>query len=313
MLDWIRYRARSAWRLRVGSLCVFLALGWPLMLPAFLALTPGYVEFQFNSLPALYWVWLPAAVLFALGVLLWLFPGLRQRRVPFWLAGLTAALVVAGSLRVSYEHGLDLMLRSLILGSRTMPALLHVLANETASSRVTSRSAAARNSALILGHRGVPRLTTALNDTDWSVQASAAGVLAQLGPEAASAETALVAVLQDPDARVRSAAADALLRVAPAARFNVPVLISILSGSESLTRVDAAIALGDLGPSASAAVPALSEALHDPYWALRVNAAEALGRIGAAAAIPALNEALNDAEPRVRSSAAAALERIGEQ
>src|SRR5204863_9962339 len=99
----------------------------------------------------------------------------------------------------------------------------------------------------VLGHRVVPRLMTALKNSNWSVRASAAGVLAQLGERAASAETALIETLKDPDSRVRSAAADAVLRVAPSARFNVPVLIDIVNGGESLTRVNAAIALGDLG------------------------------------------------------------------
>src|SRR5947199_390690 len=81
----------------------------------------------------------------------------------------------------------------------------------------------------------------------------AAGVLAQLGPEAESAGTALIKTLNDPDPRVRSAAADAVLRVAPSARFNVAVLIGIVNGGGPVTRVDAAISLGDLGPSAAAA------------------------------------------------------------
>ena len=315
ILDWFRSRSRSPFRFRLGSLFVLLALGWPMILPGLLSLTPDYVEFEFNTLAALVWVWFPSAVTLLVGLLMLLVPGLRDWRVPFPFVGIVLALIVPGGLRVAYEHGLDLTVRAALLGRRAVPALLDVLAAETASSRVTSRSRVARDDLFFLGRRGVPRLMTALKDPDWSVRTSAAGVLAQLGPEAASAETALIETLKDPDARVRSAAADAVLRVAPSARFNVPVLIAIVNGGESLSRVDAAIALGDLGPLAADAVPALSGALKDPYWAMRVNAANALGSIGpsAATAVPALNEALKDSEPRVRSSAAAALDRIRAQ
>jgi HEAT repeat protein len=270
------------------------------------------VELEFNTLAALVWVWFPSAVMLAACLLVHLAPALREWRVPFRFIGMVLALIVPGGLRVAYEHGLDLTVRMGLLGSRAVPALIRVLAAETVSSHVTSRSSVARGDLLFLGHRGVPRLMAALNDSDWSVRASAAGVLAQLGPDAGSAEGALIKALKDPAPRVRSAAADAVLRVAPAARFNVPVLIDVVSGGGSVTRVDAAIALGDLGPSAAAAVPALTGALNDPYWAVRVNAANALGGVGpsASAAVPALRAALKDPEPRVRSSAAAALDRI---
>jgi hypothetical protein len=312
ILDGFRSRSRPAVRFRLGSLLVFLALGWPMILPGLLSLTPDYVELEFNSLAALVWVWFPSAVTLLVGLLMVSVPGLRDLRVPFPLVGIVLALTAPGGVRVAYEHGLDLSVRAALLGRRAVPALLDVLAAETASSRVTSRSRAARNGLFFLGPRGVPRLITGLKNPDWSVRTSAAGVLAQLGPEAASAETELVEGLKDPDARVRSAAADAVLRVAPSARFNVPVLIAIVDGGRSLDRLHAAIALGDLGPLAAGAVPALRGALKDPYWAVRVNAANALGGIGpsAATAVPALKEALKDSEPRVRSSAAAALDRI---
>jgi HEAT repeat protein len=283
-----------------------------MILPGMLMLAPGYVQFEFNSLAALVWVWFPSAVMLLVGLLMLLVPGVRRWRVPFQLIGIIVALIVVGGLRVAYEHGLDLTVGAALLGSHAVPALIRVLAAEKATSHVTFRSEAARDDLLFLGQRGVPRLITALKNSDWSVRASAAGVLAQLGEEAESAETALINTLKDPDPHVRSAAGDAVLRVAPRARFNVPVLIDIVNGGGDTTRVDAAIALRELGPLAAKAVPALSRALKDPYWALRVNAANALGSIGPAAepAVPALTEALKDTEPRVRSSAAAALDRI---
>jgi HEAT repeat protein len=286
-----------------------------MILPGMLPLTPGYVEFEFNSLAALYWVWFPSAVMLLVGLLMLLVPGLREWRVPFRFIGIVLALIVLGGLRVAYEHGLDLTARAVLLGSRAVPAHVHVLAAETATSRVTYRSSAARHDLFFLGRRGLPRLMTALKNPDWAVRTSAAGVLAQLGSEAESAETALINTLKDPDSRVRSAAADAVLRVAPRTRFNVPVLIDIVIGGGPVTRIDAAVSLADLGPLAADAVPALIGALKDSDWAARLNAANALGSIGplAVTAVPALTETLKDPEPRVRSSAAAALDRIKAQ
>jgi hypothetical protein len=310
ILNW--FRSRFPVRFRLGSLFVLLALGWPMILPGVLSLTSGYVEFEFNTLPALVWVWFPSAVTLLVGLLMLVVPGLREWRVPFRFIGIVLTVIVLGVLRVAYEHGLDLTVRAGLFGSHAVPALIHALAAESASSRVTFRSTAARHDLLFLGHRGVPRLISALKSPDWPVRSSAAGVLAQLGEEAESAETALIDTLKDPDSHVRSAAADAVLRVAPPARFNVSVLIDIVNGTELVTKLEAVIALRDLGPLAAKAVPALSGALKDPYWAVRLNAATALGNIGpsAASAVPALSEALKDPEPRVQSSAAAALEQI---
>jgi hypothetical protein len=310
--NWLRSRSPASVRFRLGAVLVLLALGWPLILPGLLALTPGYVEFEFNSLPALVWVWFPSAVMLAVGLLIWVVPGVREWRVPFGFTGTVATLVVLGGLRLAYEHGLDLTVRTGLLGSHSVPALLQVLAAETTSSRVTFRSTAARSDVLMLGHRAVPRLIAALKSPEWSVRSSAAGVLALLGSEAEDAQSALNDALTDPDPHVRSAASDALLRVAPSEKFNVDSLIEMLNGGQQIDRNNAAIALRDLGPSAAKAVPALIRALKDPYWAVQVNAASALGSIGppAASAVPALTEALKDSEPRVRSSAAAALDQI---
>jgi hypothetical protein len=312
VLNWIRTRNRSTFRLRIGSFFVLLAFGWPMILPLLLSLIPDYIEFEFNSLPALILVWFPSGTMLAAGVCLLLVPWLRERRVAVPFVAVAAFFIVSGSLRVAYEHGADLTVRTMLTGSHAVPALLKVVAKETASTRITRRTNAARRDVLFLGHFGVPPLITGLNDSDWSVRASAAGLLAQMGERAAPAETALIKAVKDPNAQVRSYAADAVLRVAPTARFNVPVLIEIVNGSESVTRLNGVIALGDLGPQAVDAVPALTAALKDPYWAIRVNAANALGNIGqpAASAIPALNELLADTEPRVRASAATALELI---
>ncbi|QEH32045.1 HEAT repeat protein [Aquisphaera giovannonii] len=311
-LDRLRSRASAAFRLRFGTTLVLLAIGWPLLLPGLLSLVPGYVEFEFETPAALIWAWLPSAVMLVAGLVVSLVPGLRARRVPPPLVGIALAAMGAGGLRVTYEHGVDLTARAMLLGPHAVPALLRALAAEGTNSRETSSSRIARLDLLSLGHRGVPRLIGALTAPDWSVRAGAAGVLAQLGQEAASAEPALIEALKDPDARVRSAAADAVLGLAPSTRFNVPVLIAILDGAGSLERSDAAIALADLGPSAPEAVPALCGALKDPLWSVRLNAARALGRIGpsAVAALPSLEEARGDPNPDVRSSAAAALDRL---
>src|SRR5260221_7519292 len=123
ILNWFRSRSRSAFRLRLGSLFVLLALGWPMILPGILSLIPDYVELEFNALPALVWVWFPSAVTLLIGLGLHLVPGLRKRHVPIRLTGIVLALIVLGGLRVAYEHGLDLIVRTGLLGTRAVPAL----------------------------------------------------------------------------------------------------------------------------------------------------------------------------------------------
>jgi hypothetical protein len=201
ILDWFRSRSHSAARFRLGSVFLLLALGWPMILPGILSLTPGYVEFQFNSLAALVWVWFPSAVMLLIGLLMHLVPGLRERRVPSRWIGILLALIVPGGLRVAYEHGLDLTVQAVLFGSRAVPALVHVLAAETATSHVTSRSRVARDDVLFLGH------------SYWAIRLNAANALGRIGPPAATAVPALREALKDPDARVRSSAAAALGRI----------------------------------------------------------------------------------------------------
>ena len=126
ILDWFRTRSRTAFRFRVGSLVVLLALGWPLILPGLLSLIPGYVEFEFNSLPALIWVWFPVAVTLVVGLLLLVVPWLRERRLPFPFGGIVLALIVAGGLRLAYEHGLDLTVRAALMGGFAQSRVLEV-------------------------------------------------------------------------------------------------------------------------------------------------------------------------------------------
>src|SRR5262245_40394987 len=123
ILNWFRTLSRFAVRFRVGSLFILLALGWPMILPGMLSLTPHYVELEFNSIPALVWVWFPSAVTLLLGLLMLVVPGVRQWRVPFRITGIVLALIVAGGLRVAYEHGLDLTVGAALLGSHAAPAL----------------------------------------------------------------------------------------------------------------------------------------------------------------------------------------------
>ena len=63
VINWLRTRSRSLLRLRVGSFFVLLACGWPMILPLLLSLSPDYIEFEFNSLPALIWVWFPSGAM----------------------------------------------------------------------------------------------------------------------------------------------------------------------------------------------------------------------------------------------------------
>ena len=142
---------------------------------------------------------------------------------------------------------------------------------------------------------------------------SAADALGEIGPNAAEATPALVAILKDPNQEVRWSAADALGKIGPNAAEAVPALVTALKDPEKKVRGRAALALGKIGPRAAEAVPALAEALKDQDADVRGRAAAAFEGIGPAAAdaVPALAEALKDQNADVRGRAAAALEGIG--
>jgi HEAT repeat protein len=100
-------------------------------------------------------------------------------------------------------------------------------------------------------------------------------VVGGLGPAAAPAVPALIALLRADDPELRQEAVRALGRIGPGAAPAVPALIELLEGPDDRL---AAEALGQIGPAAAAAGPALLRMLRDSHFIDRL-AAVALIRI----------------------------------
>jgi len=147
------------------------------------------------------------------------------------------------------------------------------------------------------------------------VRRSAAINLNNMGPGAANAVPALIAVLKDGDADVRWAAAKALGNIGPASQPAIHDLIGALKDSNDKVRAAAAAALGGIGADPELSAPALIEALKDKSDYVRKAAAEALGKNkpGASAntIVPALTAALRDESSDVRATAADSMAKLG--
>lgn len=182
------------------------------------------------------------------------------------------------------------------------------------------------------------------------VRRSAAEGLAQLGPAATPAISALLNSAVDVDATVREAALNALNAIDPAwprnaearrafpgllaalkswssdvskAAFRlldsiglpvVPDLVNALSNEEdTIAEVLVMRILARIGPDAASAVPGLARALGSQSIQVRIAAADALANIGPAArtAVPALVVGLADPYADGREAMAACLARLG--
>jgi HEAT repeat protein len=93
---------------------------------------------------------------------------------------------------------------------------------------------------------------------------------------------ALTSALNDKEYKVRATAAEALVRIGPGPV--VPSMIEALTRPEVPIRANAAVVLGAFGPAAKPAVPALARALKDANPRVRELAGEALNRITATGA-----------------------------
>jgi HEAT repeat protein len=85
----------------------------------------------------------------------------------------------------------------------------------------------------------------------------------------------------DSDAGVRAWSAQAIGDIGPGAAEAVPALIALLRNQDVGSRNSAAIALRGIGPAAKSALPALREALSDPNQDVRRFAALAIEKIEA--------------------------------
>jgi HEAT repeat protein len=172
-------------------------------------------------------------------------------------------------------------------------------------------------------------------------------LLAKLGPDAASAASAVTAGVNDPDSHVQAVCAEALPKLEAPAESAVPALISqlktdnVVVAERALSRYrgaaapavpeliallkdkqqkpearwNAARTIGKTGPEAIGALDALIESIEDEEWHIREHCAEAIGELGSAAAekgVPVLIERLSDDAVRVRRDAVRSLGQLGD-
>jgi HEAT repeat protein len=203
------------------------------------------------------------------------------------------------------------------------PVLAEAL--RSGSSRIRYRATQALGELPRADRRAVADLTDALDDEDEVVRTGALWALGQLGPAAAPAISALVAVLQGngmdgDDLLIQGMAASALGEIGPEAREAVPDLIECLDQSEdgpaaTRLRLQVARAIWRIQKEPGFLLSAGTEALGDPKWSLRRLAAQWLGDLGPAAraVVPHLERALHDEHPSVRRQAASSLETINRE
>ncbi len=148
------------------------------------------------------------------------------------------------------------------------------------------------------------------NDSDWSVRASLASVLATLPAD--RVRPALGDLVDDHDARVRAAALRALAMVgAPDLGAR---LFAALQADDFVVRETAADLIGDHRPAGGAErlAAAYDRGQSDSAYAARLSALEALAKYGADAATPVLHRGLSDKAWPVRWRAAELLRTLGE-
>src|SRR5262249_47339495 len=154
-----------------------------------------------------------------------------------------------------------------------------------------------------------PGLIDLLEDKSEMVRRRAVMALAELGPEARLATSALIQSLKDPSALVRRWAIAALGAIGPKAPAAIPALIESLGDGDVKTRAVTAAALVKMG---SRAVPRLLEALSHVDGHLRRYVVQILGKIGKGPDVEAaLLARLQDGDADVAGAARAALERRG--
>jgi len=143
-------------------------------------------------------------------------------------------------------------------------------------------------------------------DNTWE-RDSLIGILAEFGPDAASAMPRLfemmkereagrcvpfalgrigreaipplMEALRDRDLLIRSRAIRALGYMDDAAKQFLPTLVALLRNGSPVLRIAAADSLGSIGPKAAAALPALKDASNDRDIGIRVHAQRAKSQI----------------------------------
>jgi len=157
-----------------------------------------------------------------------------------------------------------------------------------------------------IGEASVMVLSACLQDSDLSVQESAAAILAKIAD--ARVVDPLLAVLNSPSWIVRMHTARALGQIGDASV--VKPLVLLLQDTVKAVRTDTGEALARIG---AAAVPILLESLKHEEWLVRLHAVEALGKIRSPDAVePLLYVLFNDRDAAVREDAARSLGEIGD-
>ncbi len=196
-------------------------------------------------------------------------------------------------------------------------------AAEQATSRIAKPAAApapAANAGEVM-YKGKPlsHYVRKLDHPDFTTRLFAHSAIDAIGPAAAAAVPALLAVLdgREParkldEPSLKGAALASLGAIGPAALPAVPKIAAALSSDDVELRRAAARSLARIGPAAKEAVPALITALQEPVMDVRTSVMQALGEIGpeARAAIPALKALKKDKENWVRVYAGDALLKI---
>lgn len=155
------------------------------------------------------------------------------------------------------------------------------------------------------GADAVPCLTQALSSDDALDREMGVMFLAQLGPDAGAAATALEHVLDDdsPFIRVNAAALLTIFDDPPAAA--IATLLELTAHPEVNLRVTAIGALGNVPESAATTVPKLLRTLQDEDPLVREAVVNTLARLGkpASSTVPQLQALLQDPEPAVKEAA----------
>ena len=151
-----------------------------------------------------------------------------------------------------------------------------------------STQRAAAHALSVTGTSAVPRLIeTLLGDPDWTVRASAADTLADIGKAASEAVSALIKATRDKAEWVRRNAVYALGVIGEQIEDTVPCLIRALADAHPFIRMNTITALVKIGnsPDQSSqraiemAMPALHLAVRDPHEKVSYYAEDALAKM----------------------------------
>ncbi len=184
--------------------------------------------------------------------------------------------------------------------------LLDLLTHPSPALRAAAMTAAARvnRDGFLVVLAGIGR------DSDWSVRAALAGVLATLPPETATG--AIEELTEDTDVRVQGPALEALAAVkAPSLTSR---LFTALEAADFVVRATAARLVGETRPEGGVArlVAAYSRAESDVTYSARWAALEALSKYGGDEALGAIRRGLVDREWPVRWRTARLLAGLGQ-